>query len=328
VVTDLPRGQVRRYRLVAGEGAPAKAEGFGVADRPGQALDFTVGGSAFTSYNYGSEWHRPFFHPVIGPGGTRVTRSWPMEEGYEGSVESHDHPHHKGIWVAHGEVNDVNNWASGPECGRMAHRAFERLASGAVCADVVELLDWTDASGTPTLTERRELAVYNLPGEERIIDVTVGLTASAGRVEFGDTKEAGMLSVRVASSMEGKRGAGLIENGFGGKREKETWGKTAPWCHYSGPVGDVVAGIGVFDHPDNPRFPTNWHVRDYGLMSANCWGYHDYFPGTPRDGRMVLEPGQSATFRYRIYIHRGDAAAGSTADRWADFALPPSVGVE
>jgi hypothetical protein len=69
-------------------------------------------------------------------------------------------------------------------------------------------------------------------------------------------------------------------------------------------------------------------VRDYGLLAANCFGYHDYFPGTARDGSVTLEPGHTATFRYRVFIHRGDAAAGQTAARWADFAAPPAVGVE
>jgi hypothetical protein len=156
----------------------------------------------------------------------------------------------------------------------------------------------------------------------------VSLTASEGSVKFGDTKEAGLLSVRVASSMEGKRGKGLIENAFGGKGEAQTWGKPSPWCHYTGPVGDIQEGIGVFDHPSNPRYPTNWHVRDYGLFSANCFGYHDYFPGTARDGSLTLEVGETAVFRYRVYLHRGDAAAGKTDERWADFAAPPAIGVE
>ena len=61
--------------------------------------------------------------------------------------------------------------------------------------------------------------------EERIVDVTAGFDARYGEVHFGDTKEAGLISVRVASPMEGKRGQGLIENAFGGHGEAETWGR-------------------------------------------------------------------------------------------------------
>jgi hypothetical protein len=32
----------------------------------------------------------------------------------------------------------------------------------------------------------------------------------------------------------------------------------------------------MFDHPQNPRHPTWWHVRDYGLFAANPFGKHDF----------------------------------------------------
>jgi Methane oxygenase PmoA len=286
-----------------------------------------VGGWLFTRYDVAAAQTRPNFHPTIGPGGVRVTRSFPMEPGYEGRDESTAHPHHTGIYVAHCEVNGVNHWG-GRTAGRQLHEEFGAVWRGPVYAGAQEHLEWVAQDGTPTLSERRAFAVYNLPGEERLVDVTATLIATYGPVDFGDTKEAGLISVRVASSMEGKRGQGLIESAFGGRREPETWGKPAPWCHYSGPVGDTIQGIGIFDHPTNPRYPTNWHVRDYGLFSANCFGYHDYFPGTERDGSLHVSEGQSVTFRYRLHFHRGDAAAGKTDQRWADFALPPAVGVE
>jgi hypothetical protein len=326
LLNGLARGHVRTYTLTAGGAPPAPAPGFGVREVP-DGLELTVGGQLFTRYNVGAGQTRPYFHPTIGPGGVRVTRSFPMEPGYEGPDESTDHPHHTGIYVAHGEVNDVNHWG-GRSAGRQVHREFGAIARGPVYAGAQEHLEWVAQDGTPTLSERRAFAVYNLPGEERLLDVTTTLIAAYGALHFGDTKEAGLISVRVASSMEGKRGQGLIENAFGGRREPETWGKPAPWCHYSGPVGDTIQGIGVFDHPTNPRYPTNWHVRDYGLFSANCFGYHDYFPQTERDGSLRVDQGQSVTFRYRLHFHRGDAAAGSTEQRWADFAVPPAAGVQ
>ena len=328
VLRNLLKGQVRQYRVTLERGAPANDDdGFGLTDKPGEALEITIGGQLFTRYNYASRWTRPFFHPVIGPGGKRVTRSFPMEPGFEGADESTDHPHHTGIYVAHGEVNDVNHWGTRESCGKQLHREFARVASGPVYLEAHEQLDWVRPTGEPMLAERRVLTVYNLPGEERIVDVTVGFDARYGDIHFGDTKEGGLLSVRVASTMEGKRGQGFIENAFGGRGEAETWGRPAPWCHYTGPVGDVIEGIAAFDHPSNPRYPANWHVRDYGLFTANCFGYHDYFPGTQRDGSLALPAGQQATFRYRLFFHRGDAASGRTANRWADFALPPAAGI-
>jgi Methane oxygenase PmoA len=180
LIDSLPQGEIRRYRLVAGGGAPSVAS-FGLADRAGEALDFTVGGAAFTSYNYGSRWARPFFHPVT-VAGRRVTRSWPMDEL---SGETRDHPHHKGIWVAHGDVNGVDDWSEMAGHGRIIHREFARIAAGPVFAEVVEGLDWVSASGVPILDEVRRIAVWNLPTEDRLLDVDVSLTPFGQSVKFG-----------------------------------------------------------------------------------------------------------------------------------------------
>jgi hypothetical protein len=32
----------------------------------------------------------------------------------------------------------------------------------------------------------------------------------------------------------------------------------------------------MMDHPSNPRFPTYWHARDYGLFSLNPFGVRDF----------------------------------------------------
>lgn len=87
-------------------------------------------------------------------------------------------------------------------------------------------------------------------------------------IEFGETKEAGILAVRVAPSMNGSRG-GLISNSEGGVGEGDCWGRKASWCDYSGEVDGEMMGIAILDHPDNPNFPTRWHVRDYDLFATN-----------------------------------------------------------
>ena len=125
-------------------------------------LELTVGGRLFTRYNVAPAQTRPYFHPTIGPGGVRVTRSFPMEQGVEGAAESTDHPHHTGIYVAHGEVNGVNHWG-GRTAGRQLHREFGAPVRGPVYAGAEEHLEWVAQDGTPTLSERGSFAVYNLP---------------------------------------------------------------------------------------------------------------------------------------------------------------------
>jgi len=324
VVADLFRGETHRLVMSTAAETSPRESGFGVVHRPGEALDFFVDGELFTSYRFGAGLARPFFHPVVGPGNRRVTRAYPMEQV---PGETSDHLHHRGLWVAHGEVNGVDCWSEAPGHGTIAHREFESLTSGPVFARAVERLEWLSADNRRVLSERRTITVYNLPADARMLDLEVRLTASDGPVTLGDTKEAGLVSVRVATTMDGDNG-GLIENGAGGAREASTWGREAPWCHYAGPVAGQLMGIGLIDSQSNPRYPTNWHVRDYGLMTANPFGLHDFFPGSGKDGSLLIDVGQTVSFRYRAFIHEGDAATGRMHERHADFAAPPAVAVE
>jgi hypothetical protein len=91
-------------------------------------------------------------------------------------------------------------------------------------------------------------------------------------------------------------------------------------------VGDHLVGIAVFDHPSNPRYPTYWHVRDYGLMTANPFGL-SHFVGGGADGSYVLPASANVTFSYRILVHAGGAADGDVARKYLDWVFPPSVEV-
>ncbi len=183
------------------------------------------------------------------------------------------------------------------------------------------------------------MVFYATSRQARLIDYSVTLHASEGEVTLGDTKEGGLLSVRVASSMDaGNPDGGRIVNGYGGVQEGETWGKRAPWCDYSGPVratggpADSPAarrwvGVTMMDHGTNPRHPTYWHVRNYGLMTANCFGVHDFCREPDRRWPLVIPAGESRTWRYRVLIHHGDAGEARVALHYHGFAHPPAVEV-
>ena len=123
------------------------------------------------------------------------------------------------------------------------------------------------------------------------------------------------------------RDTGKIENAYGGINEGETWGKRAVWCDYSGWTDGRQVGLALFDHPDSFRFPTYWHVRDYGLMTANPFGL-SFFKNDPNQrGDYTLKQGDSMRFRYRLYLHPGDAKEGNVAEKYHDFVNPPVVHV-
>jgi hypothetical protein len=260
---------------------------------------------------------------MLGPGGKKVTRSYPVATDVEG--ETNDHPHHKSVWVAHGECDDVDNWSEEEGHGWQRHRALLACDSGPVFGRITARNDWMRPDdATKQFEETREIRFYALPGGTRLVEFAINFHMTEGEVTFRDTKEGGILSVRVASEMDVPR-TGRIENGYGGTNEDETWGKKAPWCDYSGTVEGQPVGVAVFDHEDNPRYPTNWHVRNYGLMTANPFGLSYFRPDKSERGDMVFPAGSATNWRYRLYVHEGDAAQGRVADRFMDFIAPPKA---
>jgi hypothetical protein len=320
MLEDLAPNHVREFLLTPQP--PAAAAGLEFIEADAGRIEVNIDDELFTAYNFGAELARPNLHPLRGPGGRHMTRDYPMAQGPEG--ESRDHIHHRSLWVAHGDVNGANNWSEEEGHARTVHRSFSRREAGPVMGVLEARSDWVSAAGERLLEERRAMTFYHLPPAWRCFDLELELRPARGEVRFGDTKEGGICAVRVASSMDAS-GEGRIENSYGGIDEAETWGKRAQWCDYSGPVRGEIVGIAIFDHPDSFRHPTYWHVRDYGLMTANPFGLSDFYGDPSRDGSHVLRPGERMLFRYRIYLHLGDAPAGAVAEKYHDFINPPRV---
>jgi hypothetical protein len=286
-------------------------------------LDIYVQNEPLTSLHYNEpDADRPYLYPLAGPQGQGMTRNFPMQE-VEG--ETFDHPHHRSVWTAYGEVSGVDQWATGGMVGKISVTDIPIMTSGLVCGRIVFNAQWRNKFGDEeeSLDETREIRVYNLPRGEQSIDFSVSLSANHGDVFFGDTKEGGLLAVRVATSMDGDKG-GLIENANGDKKEKRTWGKSAPWCDYSGKVEGYAVGLAIMNHPTSFRFPTYWHVRDYGLFAANPFGLKAFTNGKLK-GEYTLKDGSSITFKYRLLVHEGGVKEGNVTGQYTNYATPPML---
>ncbi len=273
-----------------------------------------LGGEPFTTYHY-ADGAKPYFYPVLGPGGASMTRGWPMVEG--GTGEDHDHPHQRSLWYAHGDVNGHDFWAEGEGHGRIEHRAIDTVKAGATGLLRVKN-DWVAADGTLICTELRTMQ-FRATDAGREIDFTIELTPASGDLRLGDTKE-GSMAIRLAPTLrlDGPVAAGHCKNSAG-HTDGECWGKRAAWVDYWGPIGDRTLGVAMFDHPKNRNHPTWWHARNYGLFAANPFGAHD-FEGQPRGaGDQVVPAGETITFRYRLLFHEGEVDARVLDERLSEF---------
>jgi hypothetical protein len=250
-------------------------------ERQASEVRVLLDGILFTAFRHGGV-EKPGLYPLLAPGGAHVTRGFPMAPR---PGEAHDHPHHTSQWFAHGDVNGVDFW-SGRDGARIVIADEPRLDVDA--GTVRATLEWRDGEGRPVCTERRTMRFGGAEGV-RFVDFDVSLVATHGPPTLrlkGDVAKGSSLS-------------------SAGHRDGQCWGKRAAWVEYRGPVDENDIGVAIFDHPENPRHPTWWHARDYGLFAANPFGVHD-FEGKPRGaGDLQLAAGESLRFRYRIVIHAG-----------------------
>ncbi len=278
---------------------------------------FSIDGQPFTSYVFGdASAPRPYFYPLLGPGGQPLTRRFPME--MTAPDEPRDHPHHRSLWSGHGDVNGHDNWNAAPGHAITRFRHLEEETSE---DSLVTLSDYLDSDGTLLCHEKIAVKIVPLEQDSVLIDWQVTLTSPADApTKLGDTKEVGICAVRVAAPLQGDRG-GRIENAEGGVGESECWGKASAWCDYSGALsaGGEPVGVAILSHPRSFRHPTHWHVRDYGLFAANPFGLSSFTKGA-ENGDAALDPGQSLVFHYAVVTHRGTATDADIDGIWQEWA--------
>jgi hypothetical protein len=280
-----------------------------------------VDGQLFTEYITLSE-NKPILYPILGPGQTKMTRDYPMVADSQG--EKHDHPHHRSFWFTHMEVNGWNFWAEkasfghgknkdkeaaeARKLGTQKHRSFSKLEGGKDKGSITVITDWIAGDGVKQLEDERRIS-FSSQGDSRVIDFDIELKATEMDVTWGDNKD-GTFGLRIPSSMDvnqkelkGEPGHILNSNGL---TDIAAWGKPAQWVDYTGKVAGKMMGVAILNHPTSFRYPTTWHVRDYGLFCANPFGYQD-FDKSAKEGRHVQKKGEALKFRYRVIFHAGDA---------------------
>lgn len=282
--------------------------------------------------------NKPYLWPVVGVEGRTMTRAYPMQT-IEG--EQHDHPHHRGICFGHEGINGVETWAeeatyassandpkrgerarqSLARMGREKHREFKEMKVEGDTAVLVSVIDYLDPNGKKFLEEERRMT-FHAGKDSRSIDMDQTFTAVGGTANFEDKKDAG-LSIRVPTEMavemdKGKAGSGHIINSEGVK-DLDAWGKRAKWCDYHGTVKGARVGVAILNHPSSFRFPTPWHVRTYGLFTANPFGTNS-LDKNAESGAFDLKEGEKFQLHHRFFFHKGDEQEGKVAEAWEAYS--------
>ena len=127
------------------------------------------------------------------------------------------------------------------------------------------------------------------------------------------------MGIRIPTVMDvnSQKGGHIVNSE--GQTDKDAWGKPAAWVDYYGILDEKPVGIAFMNHPSSFRYPTRWHVRDYGLFAANPFGLSDFVGKKDADGSYTLEKGDSLLLRYRMLFHEGDAEAAKVAEAFERY---------
>ena len=277
-----------------------------------------IDGKPFTDFYIGSEYPKPFLHPLRAADGRVVTRQFPMSQ-VEG--ETRDHPHHRGLFIGYGSISGINFWENEqayttPNRGRIVLVGRPRLENKKDIGAIRAEFSWRDPAGKEMLTESR-LMEFRGGATSRTIDFTIELTAKRD-LHFDDTKE-GFFAIRVADSMRETAGGQLL-NSLGSRGEKQIWGKRADWAEYSGNVDGKPVAILIFDHPSSYNHPPRWHARAYGLFAVNPFGLKDFEPASTETGGASLKSGEKLKFRYRVLISGAPLTMTEAEQIYREFA--------
>jgi len=286
------------------------ADGITLSQDKGR-IDVKIDGQLFTSYHYEGV-PKPALYPVRWIDGTGMTRRFPMEKALPG--ESNDHVHHRSVFWGHRHVKGGKDGSIHDFWGENSNSGKQVATEVKIGNSILAANKWVSKTGETIATDNRIIR-FNGDKSSRIIDYTITIHASEGDIVLMDDKDAGM-GFRVPDSMcVSPHGTAKIKaEGYmlnsEGVSGAACWGKSAKWVDYSGLVEGKILGVAMFDHPNNPRHPTSWHARSYGLCTANIFGKRHFEKLKDKNaGNYPLKIGQSLTFKYRLYWHasKGDA---------------------
>ncbi|GHC66875.1 PmoA family protein [Roseibacillus persicicus] len=296
-----------------------------VAVEKGEKAKFRVevGGELFTEY-LTEGFSNPILYPIFNERGQGMTRDWPVTlEGRAG--ESHDHPHHKSLFIGHEDINGVDFWHDTREGdGRIEHARTIETRGGEGRALIRTFNLWKDAEGEVICSDTREMKFGELDGV-RYLDLELNVHASHGELVFAEKKD-GVVGLRTHPDLRLTAAPEVgVDEVFGqaenseGVTGKEVWGKKANWVHYWGEIDGQAGGVAILAHPESAREPTWWHARDYGLVSANPFGPVK----EGGDGELTLPEGESLTLRYRFLFHGREKEQIDISKFYAAYCAEP-----
>jgi hypothetical protein len=244
-----------------------------------------------------------YVHPLFGLDGEVLTDDSPA-----------DHLHHHGLFwtwpIIRTRGVKTGTWepATPPLRQHFIRWADKDVRAGAAALGIESV--WKLDEKEIVARETADFIVHPAFALGRFIDVTLVIEAVGGPLEFQGQQDAGKgyggLCFRGAPQFND---AALTTDK--GPRKEDAVNTPFLWADLS----TAERGIAIFVSPSHPGHPIPWLIRNSYAGILN--------PSWPGLKSATVEAGKAVTLRYRLYIHRGDAAAARVAETYAAYAAAP-----
>ena len=237
-----------------------------------------------------------FIHPLYSPRGQILTDDFPAGHVHQHAIFS--------AWTNTRFRNTaVDFWNQHNRTGTVAHQRVVRVLEGPVFSEIVTELAYISAMHGVVLTEQWRLLIYPYSDhflfdlestQHNITNDTVFLNPyHYGGMAFRGSKE---WNPDDRKHFTGNWSILTSE----GKKDSSANQTAARWVDASGKVNGNAAGVTVFNHKSNFRYPQK--IRVHPQMPYWC-----YAPMI--DGAFYIAPGQRYQSRFRYYVHNNVVTA-------------------
>jgi len=260
------------------------------------------------------EWYKRsgFIHPLYAPGGQILTDDFPV---------GHTHQHGMfNAWVNTTYKGEkVDFWNQHQGTGTVEHRSVDAILEGPVATEVSLRLNQVSLKYGNILDERWKLRIYPF-SDYFLFDLIIEQTNIGSDTLFLNPYHYGGMALRGSREWNSKDKAHFIGKwnintgtGVSGVAANHT---RAGWINAFGKTEKGVAGVAVFDHITNSRYPQP--VRIHEEMPYWCFA-------PTVEGAIAIAPGRTYKVSYRYLVHQGEVSPEFLHKMDAAWNDPPSI---
>jgi len=285
------------------------------SEPPDAALTVLDAGQKVLTYVYGDTLpvgvdprftRSSYIHPLYSLDGRVLTENFPR-----------DHFHHHGLFWAWPAVEvrgvKTSNWEPREPSLRQRFVKWIKREATADGARLVIENTWKLGGTEDVAEETVTIFVHGATFYGRAIDIEIVLRPVGGPITLRgapeDNKGYSGLCFR-GLAVEGRdikifKGAAMTTDQ--GPLAADSTGMPFRWAD----ISTGAEGVAIFVSPDHPGYPIPWLIRNsYAGILNPCW------PGLPG---TTLAADVPVALRYRVYIHRGDAAGGRVKEAFEAY---------